>query len=495
MAEKLYWDKFQWIATALASVFIANFAVSYTGYKLRYPFLYWTLVASAPAVMIFGVATDSYYHWIYLNPSLFLDRIFPELQYDFTWPVFTLAIHGYVVILVSFFMLLKRFQTPGLYRRQVFAIIIGLLIPVLGTLLAIFDVRITSIRDSTPITAAIGNLVIAWAIFRYQLLDVVHIARDTVMDSMSDLVIVLDERDRIVDMNTVALNAIEKKALDVIGKPAGAVFAEWPELIDAFTEPSDKIIKTSLHAYGRTYHHEVKSTTLRSRRGAYVGRVFVSRDISLHVDLQKNLQHLNEDLERRVDMRTAELKEAYDTTLEGWARALELRDKETLGHCWRVTDLTMKLALAMDVPLDQFDHIRRGAILHDIGKMAIPDEILRKSGPLDSQERLIVIQHPSIAYDLLSRIPFLQKALDIPYCHHEKWDGSGYPRGLRGSEIPLAARIFSVVDVWDAVQSERPYKKSWTRPEAIAYMEEQKGTSFDPEIVEVFLALVREGKV
>jgi putative nucleotidyltransferase with HDIG domain len=157
--------------------------------------------------------------------------------------------------------------------------------------------------------------------------------------------------------------------------------------------------------------------------------------------------------------------------------------------------MTMKLALAMDIPLDEMEHIRRGAILHDIGKMAIPDEILRKTGPLTAQERLIVIQHPAIAYELLSRIRFLEKALDIPYCHHEKWDGSGYPRGLRGDEIPLAARIFSVVDVWDAVQSERPYKKGWTREEAVAYMQEQRGIYFDPMIVDVFLALAKEGKV
>lgn len=243
------------------------------------------------------------------------------------------------------------------------------------------------------------------------------------------------------------------------------------------------------------YHFDVKSTLLYDRHGDYQGRIFVARDITSYAALQWQLRELNDQLEKRIQARTEELAEAYDTTLEGWAKALELRDKETEGHNWRVTELTMKLALALDIPHEEFDPIRRGAILHDIGKMAIPDEILRKTGPLSEQEREIVLQHPTIAYQLLSRIPFLKRALDIPYCHHEKWDGTGYPRGLKGEEIPLAARIFAIVDVWDAVQSDRPYKKGWPREQAIDYVHEQSGKYFDPQITDKFLILVEEGKI
>jgi putative nucleotidyltransferase with HDIG domain len=194
-------------------------------------------------------------------------------------------------------------------------------------------------------------------------------------------------------------------------------------------------------------------------------------------------------------MRTHELAEAYDTTLEGWARALELRDKETEGHSRRVTETTLKVARALQIPEDAIIHIHRGALLHDIGKMGIPDSILSKPAPLTDEERVIVQKHPETAYQLLRQIPFLEKALDIPYCHHEKWDGSGYPRGIKGRAIPIAARIFSVADVWDAVQSERPYNQGWSRNKATAYIEERAGADFDPRVVDIFLRLVEKGEI
>ena len=187
--------------------------------------------------------------------------------------------------------------------------------------------------------------------------------------------------------------------------------------------------------------------------------------------------------------------EAYDTTLEGWAKALELRNKETENHSRRVTELTVLLAEAMGIRGDDIIHIRRGAILHDIGKMGVPDEILRKPGKLTKEEFQIIKQHPKHSWALLSRIPFLERATDIPYCHHERWDGNGYPRGLKGEEIPLAARIFSIIDVWDAVQSERPYNHAWSREKTIEYLKECSGKLFDPKCVAFFLNLVEQGKV
>ncbi|OLE13920.1 MAG: hypothetical protein AUG93_00615 [Armatimonadetes bacterium 13_1_20CM_4_65_7] len=181
-----------------------------------------------------------------------------------------------------------------------------------------------------------------------------------------------------------------------------------------------------------------------------------------------------------------ELKAAYDNTLEGWVRALDLRDKETEGHTQRVTDLTVRLAKSLGVPEADLVHVYRGALLHDIGKMAIPDAVLLKPGPLTPDERQIIERHPVYAYEFLSAIPYLRQALDIPYCHHEKWDGTGYPRGLKGEQIPLVARIFAVVDVWDALRSDRPYRKGWTDEKALQYIREQAGSHFDRKIVESF---------
>jgi PAS domain S-box-containing protein len=194
----------------------------------------------------------------------------------------------------------------------------------------------------------------------------------------------------------------------------------------------------------------------------------------------------NSELFEHLQNSIADLKVAYDSTLEGWASALELRDKETEGHTRRVTDQTTRLAQVMGVKDEDLVHIYRGALLHDIGKIGVPDRIVLKTGPLTDDEWQVMRKHPTYAYKMLSPISYLREALNIPYCHHERWDGSGYPRGLKGEEIPLAARIFSVVDVWDALTSDRPYRKAWTHEQARAYLQEQAGKQFDPGIVAIF---------
>jgi PAS domain S-box-containing protein/putative nucleotidyltransferase with HDIG domain len=200
-----------------------------------------------------------------------------------------------------------------------------------------------------------------------------------------------------------------------------------------------------------------------------------------------NAQLLN-DLQRS----NTELALAYDATIEGWSRALDLRDNETEGHSRRVSELTLRLARTMGVKDNDLVHIRRGALLHDIGKMGIPDSILLKEGPLDEAEMEQMQKHPAIAYELLFQIDFLRPAVDIPYCHHERWDGGGYPRSLRGNDIPLSARIFSVVDVWDALLSNRPYRRAWEYDAALNFIRENNGHLFDPRVVDAFLKIVEE---
>lgn len=188
---------------------------------------------------------------------------------------------------------------------------------------------------------------------------------------------------------------------------------------------------------------------------------------------------------------TAELAEAYDGTIEGWARAMELRDKETQGHSERVTEMTLQVARAMGLRGTDLEQIRRGVLLHDIGKMGIPDHILLKPGSLSEEEWQIMRRHPQYAYDMLSAVPYLRPAIDIPYCHHERWDGKGYPQGLKADKIPLYARIFAVVDVWDALTSERPYRPAWTEADALKHIQNQSGKHFDPQVVKVFLKILK----
>jgi response regulator RpfG family c-di-GMP phosphodiesterase len=198
--------------------------------------------------------------------------------------------------------------------------------------------------------------------------------------------------------------------------------------------------------------------------------------------------HLFEQLQHSY----TELSVAYDGTIAGWARLLELRNIEPEGHAHTVTTLTMDLARQIGVPEQELVHIYRGALLHDIGKLAIADAILFKAGGLSEEEEAIVRTHPVFAYDFLSSIEHLRPAAHIPYYHHEKWDGSGYPRGLKGESIPLAVRIFSVVNVWDTLQREYPGQPAWSEADATAYIRECAGRDFDPQVVEAFLALLRE---
>lgn len=179
----------------------------------------------------------------------------------------------------------------------------------------------------------------------------------------------------------------------------------------------------------------------------------------------------------------AELEAAYEATLEGWIRALDLRDRETEGHSRRVTEITVGMAASYGIEGIDLKYLRRGALLHDIGKMALPDRILLKPGPLDEEETREMQRHPEYANQMLSGIPFLRASLDIPHAHHERWDGHGYPRGLVGEEIPLAARLFAVVDVWDALRHDRPYRAGWPAAQVIEHIQALSGTHFQPEAV------------
>lgn len=228
-----------------------------------------------------------------------------------------------------------------------------------------------------------------------------------------------------------------------------------------------------------------------------VGALRVLRDFSEEdVDLcrtlaaQISLAVSNARLFEDAELAAAELRCAYDATLEGWSLALELRDEQTSGHTERAAALAVELAEVLGIPEAQLAHVRRGALLHDIGKMAVPDAILRKPGALNDAEWAIMRRHPEYAHKFLSQIEYLEPALDIPYYHHERWNGTGYPMGLKGDQIPLPARIFAVIDVYDALTSDRPYRKAWSHEQALGHIQLQAGIHFDPQVVEAFMRRV-----
>ena len=237
----------------------------------------------------------------------------------------------------------------------------------------------------------------------------------------------------------------------------------------------------------------------RHRNGKYIWIETTVRpffdELNGKQEFQASSRNITErkEAEEQLQRAHADLQEAYDKTIEGWVLALDLRDRETEGHTQRVTKMTEKLAKALGFPDEEITHIKRGALLHDMGKMGIPDEILQKPGPLTDDEWVIMRRHPEMAYQMLSQIKYLAKAITIPYYHHERWDGSGYPHKLKGEDIPLQARMFAVVDVWDALSSDRPYRKKMPHKEVVEYLLKESGRLFDPHVIEKFIPLLSNG--
>jgi putative two-component system response regulator len=233
---------------------------------------------------------------------------------------------------------------------------------------------------------------------------------------------------------------------------------------------------------------ESRIAGLKAGADDFITKPFDVHELLIRIQNMIRLNRYRLLIEQRQEMNHlhSELLVAYDKTIEGWSRALDLRDKETEGHTERVTEMTIQLARNAGFTEEALKHIWRGGLLHDVGKLGIPDAILLKTDDLTKAEWEIMCMHPVYAYEWLSHIEYFQPALDIPYCHHEKWDGTGYPRGLKGEEIPLAARLFAIVDVWDALTSDRPYRKAMSPDDAWEYIKSQTGKHFDPQTFELF---------
>ena len=301
------------------------------------------------------------------------------------------------------------------------------------------------------------------------------------VNALPDIVIFKDGEGRWLDVNNVGTDLFQFHNAEFYGQTDLELAKGRPLLDDLFQYCHATDLEAWQHGtllrcqvvsipFGeKTREFEMVKVPLFQEDGRRKGLVLVGRDVTDIKEGERNLI------------------QAYDSTLEGWAKAVEMRDRLTEDHTRRVVALTEKLARLMGVSEADMVHIHRGALLHDVGKIGIPDAILGKPAALTEDEMKVMVQHPARAYNMLEHIGFLGPALDIPYCHHEHWDGRGYPRGLKGEEIPLAARVFAVVDVWDALTSDRPYRAAWTEQDALNYIREQSGKYFDPNVVRTFL--------
>lgn len=494
--SKLFWESFQWVVASLPVIAFPVFVIQYTEFKIKNYKRIFILTLIFPLCFSLLTLMEGTHNLIYVNPTVLQNGIFPSLVYDYSPVVITYTVYVYLVSFVGASILVYKMMQPhSLYRIQSAIILIGLLLPILGSILSLSNVFITSQRDASPFTVTIGNLLLAWGLFRFRIFKLSPIGRDNVFEALVDPIVILDKKNHVVDINTSMLDLLDKQAKDIIGEPAKEVFASFPIPIKQYTQVSYARTETSFEMNGKDIHYELTIWPLYNSKKEMTGRVYICHDITALKELEGELRKLNTKLEDRVQERTRELQEAYESMLEGFARALELRDKETEGHSRRVTEHTLKIAQNMGIAGQELEDIRSGSILHDIGKISIPDEILHKKSRLTPEERKIIETHPETAYKLLSPIQVLNKALEIPYSHHEKWDGTGYPRGLKGGEIPLSARIFAVADVWDALSHDRPYNKAWEREKIIEYFREQSGKHFDPMIVKIFLVMVEKGEI
>ena len=310
---KIFWDKTQWFAGMFLTIAFPVFTIQYTETKIPKPRLLFTLSLIVPSLLLALVLTDDLHHLLYPNPYLDHAPIFSDLKYDFTWVVYAYAIYSYLVTFTGLGILIRRLIRPHrLYRRQISTVATGFFIPIFFTMLTTAGVEFTPFRDVSPFTFAIGNLIVAWGLFRYHLFDILPIARDIVIDNMEDLVVVLDIQDRIVDINPIALTALGMKSSIVIGQPALIIFEPWPTLIKKFFEPENIKSEVILPSSDKLNHFEIKSTLLFDKGSRYVGRVFVARDVTERVTLQKSLEKLNEELEERVIKRTDELRQSAE---------------------------------------------------------------------------------------------------------------------------------------------------------------------------------------
>lgn len=496
VAGKGFWDDFQWLGLIITAITFPLFAIEFTHTnpqseenKVNRNRM---ILAIVPFIIFLLVLTNPYHGMIRGESWLIYASPFPVLMYEFTSVIWFISLYYYAVFIWGIVFLVRHyFDSPPDYRIQVGLIGIGVVIPMAGSLMTLTGVSLSSQRDIFPITLAIGNVFVGLGLWRFNMFNLVPIARNTVFDTMGDLVVVLDPKNRVIDINLAALQLSNFPEGNAIGKHIGNVYPELRSLIDenSVTESGKFELRE------RENYFDVVVKPIYDYHGRFLARVFVAHNVSAHKKLEEKLRQLNNELEERVTFRTRELAESYDTTLEGWAKALELRDQETEGHSRRVTEMTVRLASSMGVNGAKLEHIRRGALLHDIGKMGVPDKILRKPARLTEDEFDVVKLHPIIARELLAPIPFLQPALNIPYCHHEWWNGQGYPQGLMKENIPLDARIFAVIDHWDALRSDRPYRDAWPHQEVVDYLKENAGTIFDPGVVEAFLVLVESGEI
>ncbi|MEI8321455.1 MAG: HD domain-containing phosphohydrolase [Alphaproteobacteria bacterium] len=320
------------------------------------------------------------------------------------------------------------------------------------------------------------------------------------IENAPDGVFIADEMGHYLEVNISASEITGYSKNELIRMSIGEIIPI--EYQEAGMNHFKKLLETGSSSGAMQYKHKDGSTrwwTVDAVKLSEYRVLGFAKDITNQKINEDALADLRNNLEAIVQQKTAELLmanidlvQAYDTTIEGWSRGMDLRDKETEGHSLRVTEMTVRLAEKFGIDKTALVNVRRGALLHDMGKMGIPDSILLKPGKLTDEEWVIMRKHPQFAVDMLSSITYLQSAMDIPFSHHEKWDGSGYPQGLKEKSIPLAARIFAIVDVWDALRSERPYREAWLEEKVIEHIKAASGSHFDPEVVEIFLNMVDE---
>ena len=304
---KIAWDKFQWVGGVISLVSLPYFAARFANYTLRNKPMFSGLLAIVPTFFILLLLTDPYHHLLYPDPRLIIEPFFSELTYTYTWLVYVFGLYSYIITIGSvIFLILKSPKGNQIQRMQIAIISTGALIPILGTILGLTGIRLIPQRDPTPLFTAIGNVVLAWGLFRYRVFEVLPFARETIVDNLEDLVVVLDAHGRVVEINKTAQRILQLEETNIIGSPVELVLKEWPGILEKFDRPENMSSEEYILNDGKYFHYDVRSTLIRDEKGDYMGRVFVARDVTPYAQLQWQLKSLNESLEERVAEKTRE---------------------------------------------------------------------------------------------------------------------------------------------------------------------------------------------
>lgn len=473
-SAKIFWTKFQYLSAAFVPPLWFLVVWRYTQHRLK-NHRSLLLIFALPLLTITFAWTNQFHGLLWQEAAIHSHLGFSVLETGRGPWWFVDTLYSYSLILGGVYLLLRdTIGLPSIYKKQTLVLLTGVSVPVAGNLSYLMG--LTHHLDLAPLTFSITGLIFAWGVSHYRLFGVIPVARSKLLDEMNLGTLVMDKEGLLLSVNPAGCSVLGCGQAD-IGEPIDELLVDHPKLLDYLSRREETQEEIAISTGSETSYFDFKLTPLESEKGHTSGWLAQFYDITPRVEAEQRL------------------REVTIETMEALARTVEAKDAYTRKHLNRVEDYSLQLAERLGVPEERREQLRFAAVLHDIGKVRVPDRILNKQDGLTDREYEQMKTHAEAGENIVGQVGHLQRAATIIGQHHEKFDGSGYPRGLSGDEITLEARILSVVDAYDAMRSDRPYRDALPKEEAIRELKENKGTQFDPEVVDTLLEMIEEGEV